>query len=58
VYLFDIVKHQSHIESTSLVIDKSILAEMLPSMRMQPSVDQGSIIQMRYIMRSLKLLEL
>ena len=58
MYLLDIVRHRRHIESTFLVTDGSRLAEMLPSTRMQPSVDRGNIIQMRSMMRILKLLEL
>ena len=56
-YLLVTMNHRKHIASTFLLLGKLRLAEMLLSMRIQPSANRSKIIQMRSVMRSLKLLE-
>ena len=56
VYLLVMVNHQKHIESTFIVSGRSRLEKMLLSMKIQLLEDQRRTIQMRFMMRILKLL--
>jgi hypothetical protein len=56
--LLDAMRHQRHIEFTSLVTDILKLTEMSPSMRMKLYVNLDNSIQMRFVIRILKILEL